>query len=87
VPGDLTGCTGRLQLRSSPGSAVLLEASTANGKLVLGDATGTVKLNVTKADMAQVSGPGVFEIEISYADGSSWRFAEGTFETFRKVVA
>jgi hypothetical protein len=45
LPIDLTGYTAKMQIRSRPGSEiVLLELSTDNGKITLGDTLGTITI-------------------------------------------
>lgn len=66
VPIDLTGATARLHLRDKVG-ALVLEASTANGRLVI--APGTITLEVAFADMELPPGTYRFDLEVTYASG------------------
>jgi hypothetical protein len=51
VPVDLSGYTARMQVRQEVGeSTVLLELTTENGGITLGDAAGTIDLLINAAD-------------------------------------
>lgn len=52
TPVDLTGHTGRMQIRETPGSSVIGEFTSANGKLVITGNVGTtaVRIEATETD-------------------------------------
>lgn len=47
---NLTGFTGKMQIRTGAGGTVLLEKSTAGATMVLGGALGTIAFTITGAD-------------------------------------
>lgn len=67
---DLTGYSGRMQFRSSPSSAIiLLEASTANGRISINSPGGIVTVNIG----ADVTAPltwtaAVYDLEVFTVD-------------------
>lgn len=83
TPIDLSGCTARMQIRAEVESpAVLLELTTANGRIALGGVAGTVDLLITDEDTAAIAWEsGVFDLEIAHPDGSVTRLAKGTVIT------
>ena len=65
IPIDLTGFTARMQLRPTVASeSVLLDLTTENGGIVLGGATGEVKMVFTEADTVALSRGGVYDLEL-----------------------
>lgn len=56
TPVDLTGYEALLQVRESPGTPVLLEMSTTNGRITLGGSAGTVAGRVEQVDVAALAG-------------------------------
>jgi hypothetical protein len=89
-PLDLTGSSFRAHLRPAPGSLlVTLEASTANGRLVIADnpESGTLNWNVPKALMATIEpGEYVYDIVWTKPDLSSDTVAAGTVTVHRGVT-
>lgn len=69
---NLTGYTGRMQVRASPDSAdVLLELTTANGRFLFPDpVNGQVRFQVTAADMAAIA-PGHYVYDSELVNGST----------------
>lgn len=47
---NLVGYTAKLQIRTSPGAALLIEKKTADATIVLGGAAGTIVWTITAAD-------------------------------------
>ncbi len=88
VPVDLTGCTARMQIRSEVESpTVLLELSTANGRIALGGAAGTATLNLDAATTAALNwDSGVWDLEITHPGGEVSRMAEGTASVSPEVT-
>jgi hypothetical protein len=55
-PVDLSGYTAKMQVRSKPESkAVILELSTSNGRIVLNETTGSIRLFVAATDTENLS--------------------------------
>ena len=64
TPVDLTNYTARMQLRERTNStSVALELTTANGRITLGGAAGTVTLSVPATSMT-ITGTYVYDLEL-----------------------
>ncbi len=87
-PVDLTGYTARMQVRPTvQSSTVLLELTTANGRITLGGANGTVTLVISPQTSAGITWRrGVYDIELMSADGTVTRFLEGEIQVSREVT-
>ena len=65
TPYDLTGYTARMQVRrETEEGTVLVELTTANGRIALGGAAGTITLSLTAATTAGITDDGVYDLEI-----------------------
>lgn len=79
TPMDLTSYTGKMQVRpSASSSTVLLEASTANGRVAIDPLNGVVAVVIG----ADVTGPltwrvGVYDLEVTSSVSEIRRIAEG----------
>jgi hypothetical protein len=80
TPVNLTGWTAKIQLRERYESTTSkLDLTTANGKIVLGGAAGTIDVTISKAD-ADALGPtwrGVWDIVLTPAGGMACRLLKG----------
>lgn len=85
---DLTGCTARMQIRESvEEEAVLIELTTENGRITLGDELGTVSMFVEADDTAALDFiAGVYDLEIVFADGRVRRLVAGTVKLSKEVT-
>lgn len=79
TPVNLTGCTGKLQVRPEHGDAtVLLELTTISGGLTFGGALGTIDLYVSDEASEQLLGEGgLYDLEIYHPNGDTTRLVEG----------
>jgi len=67
---DITGCSARMQFRSTVQSAnVLLEASTTNSKLALGTTDGNVIVTLLPTDTALLKSDCVFDCHLTFLTG------------------
>lgn len=65
TPYDLTGYTARMQVRrETEESSVLVELTTANGRIVLGGEEGTITLSLGASTTASLDDDGVYDLEI-----------------------
>ena len=85
---NLSGyASAEMDLRETPeSSSPVITLTTANNRIALGGAAGTVTLSITAADTANLTaGEGVFDLEI--VDGSSgvYRILEGTYAIRRNI--
>lgn len=65
---SLAGITAKMQIRSTVGASdVILELSTANGRITINASAGTVLLNVTGLDTAALTYPaqGVYSLQLT----------------------
>jgi hypothetical protein len=77
-PVNLTGLTGRMQIRNVQSSPiVLMELTTSNGRLTLGGATGVVTMTLTAAETATILKGGVYDLEFVTSATSAARWLEG----------
>lgn len=88
APVDLTGCVARMQVRQTVASpTVLLELTTENGRIALGDASGTISLRVEAADTQALTWTaGFFDLEIEFADGTVRRLLAGSVTVSPEVT-
>lgn len=79
TPVNLTGCTGKMQIRQSIVSdTVLWELNAANGGVTFGGATGVVNLKIPATATADFSWTsGVYDLEVTFADGTVKRLLAG----------
>lgn len=84
---NLTGYSARMQFREFKSSDVkLLEATTANGKLVIAGSLGKITLTLTPTDTNPIDfAEAVYDLELESASGIVTRLLQGTV-TFDKQV-
>jgi hypothetical protein len=85
---NLTGYTARMQVRATLESAsTLVELTTANGRIALGGAAGTITLSISAADTeALTSGRGVYDLELVSGSGIVTRLLQGLATISRNVT-
>lgn len=85
---DLTGCAARSQVRASASSTtVLFDMTSANGRVELGGAAGTVRLLLTdEVTAALAAKPGVYDLFIDFPAGNSVRLMAGNFTVAQRVT-
>jgi hypothetical protein len=76
---NLTGYTARMQARSSVTSAtIVLDLTTANSKITLGGAAGTIQLNLTATETSAITKTSLaYDLELVSAGGEVTRLVEG----------
>lgn len=79
VPIDLTGYSARMQIRATVESAAIIhEATTVNGQIVLGGAAGTVTFAIpATATELFTFDEAVYDLEVESAGGHVTRLVEG----------
>lgn len=86
-PIDLTGYAARMQVRRDyDASAVMVELTTANGRIVLGGEDGTIALSLTASTTAGITRSGVYDIELVSPGGLVSRPLRGDFVLRREVT-
>jgi hypothetical protein len=85
---DLEGYTARMQMRRTVQSSdVLLELTTANGRIVLTPATGSITLEVDAVTTAALSFPSaVYDLEIESEGGQVTRLLQGGVTLSKEVT-
>jgi len=85
---NLTGYTARMQVRSTLESAsTVVELTTANGRIALGGAAGTITLTISATDTAALtSGRGVYDLELVSGGGIVTRLLQGVATISRNVT-
>jgi len=79
---NLTGYSGaEMDLRlDQDASSEVLTLTTANGRITLGGAAGTLTLEISASDTAGLTiGDGVYDLELTDANGKIDRILEGTY--------
>ena len=85
---SLVGYTARMQVRSTLESAsTVVELTTANGRIALGGAAGTIALTIAAADTAALTaGRGVYDLELVSGGGIVTRLLPGVCTISRNVT-
>ena len=84
-PIDVTGYQASLQIRDHKG-ALLLEMSTANGKIATGGSDGKLSFSGTDADSRAIDRAGVWELELTTPAGQVYRALSGTVAPVEEIV-
>lgn len=77
---DLTGYTAKMEIRVSPGSGVLVTASTANGKIILDGKAGKLSFIVPYSDLTALSGTYQYDLLITSPTSVVTLVIQGTFK-------
>lgn len=87
-PFDLTGCSARLTVRTAPWAATTLaDWTSAAGSLVITAATGTITIPLTAAASAALApGPYVYELAVTFANGTRHVLWAGPFTVIEAVA-
>ena len=85
---NLTGYTARMQVRSTLESATsVVELTTANSRIALGGAAGTITLTISATDTASLTaGRGVYDLELVSGSGIVTRLLQGVATISRNVT-
>ena len=85
---NLTGYTARMQVRATLESAsTLVELTTANSRIALGGAAGTITLTISATDTAALTaGRGVYDLELVSGSGIVTRLLQGVCTISRNVT-
>jgi tRNA A37 threonylcarbamoyltransferase TsaD len=79
APVNLVGYTAKMHIRSKPESkALILELSTGNGRIILNEATGSIRLFISASDTASLSvcDKAVYDLEL-YDGAVTTRILQG----------
>jgi hypothetical protein len=86
-PIDLTGLTGRMQIRDSKSSLnVQMALTTENGRLTFGGATGVVTMTLSAAETETLTSDGVYDLEFVTSATSASRWLEGSVIFSKEVT-
>lgn len=87
---DLTDCTAGMQIRSDYADAdgtVLLELTTANGKLILGTVNGEITIHIMPTDTIGIDWTeGIWDLEVYHPTGHVTRLIGGRVVLDKEVT-
>lgn len=85
-PFDLTGMTGRMQLRRQfKSEEVIISLTTENGRITFDPYAGKITLKISATDTTPLTGSGVYDLEL--IDGATVnRLLEGSFNICAEVT-
>lgn len=84
---DLTGYTALMEVRDSSGTLVVT-LSTANSRVALGGAAGTITLTIDDADTAPLTADTYdYDLTLTSSGGTTTRLVEGVFTVKVAVTA
>ena len=87
LPVNLTGYTAIMQVRQFTDSAVLVELSTTNGRIVITPALGQVALTLTAAQTAALaSGNYQYDLNLTSPAGIVYKILQGAFVILDSVT-
>ena len=88
VPVDLVGCEARAQIRPElESSTVLLDLTTANGRIILGGVPGKIRILITDEDTAALTfDSAVYDLYIDFPNGTSIRRMAGSVSLTKAVT-
>lgn len=88
VPYNFIGSTARMQVRDAATGALIIELTTANGRIVLGNADPNITMHVEETDLAALApAKGVWDLLIFYPTGHTVAFPlEGSAEIIKGVT-
>jgi len=77
---DKTGASADMQIRETIESpTVLIELSTANGRIVVDGPSGKLTLTISASDTGSLTLNGVYDLKVTYLSGTVDRILEGEF--------
>ena len=86
LPIDLEGAIARMQVRKDVKSdVVLIELSTENGRIQIGEEPGTLVLYISSDDTSTIERGGVYDLEI-YTGSDDLRVLKGKFDLDPEVT-
>lgn len=87
TPVNLLGATARVHLRADENSeTILYAATTANGLIEIDGAAGEIAVTFTDTGTADLSDPGVWDLELTHATGDKQTLIRGKYYVSRKVT-
>lgn len=77
-----------MDLRENPESSTeVITLTTANGRIALGGAAGTVTLTISATDTANLTADdGVYDLELTDSGGNVFRILEGSYSIRRGIT-
>jgi hypothetical protein len=86
-PFDLQNFTARMQVRRTIDStSTLVQLTTENGRIVLDEEPGRIRLIMDAATTAAITNSGVYDLEIIDAGGTVSRVVQGLFTLSQEVT-
>lgn len=88
VPVDLTGYTADMQVRYATDTSIIVELSTANGRITIDAAYGRVNLHISATDTAALPA-GVYQYDLNLTntnDSTVYKILQGAFVVSASVT-
>jgi hypothetical protein len=86
-PVILTNLTGRMHIRQTLASSdIIMDLTTANGRLTFGGDTGVVTMTLTAVETATILTDGVYDLEFVTSATSASRWLEGSLILSKEVT-
>lgn len=87
LPWDLDGHTARMQVRRTIDSGTpLVELTTENGRIILNEEPGRIRLHMADEVTATITTSGVYDLEIVDGIGNVSRVVQGKFTLSQEVT-
>lgn len=85
-PKNLSGCTAKMQIRSTDKSELYIELSTSNNRITL-DPNGSIRLNISANDTAALNfNSAVYSLEIQDTSGVVSLFVTGSISLIKEIT-
>ena len=87
IPVDLTGYTAKMQVRKESGTALIVELSTANSRIIIDPLLGKITLSISATDTNNLAaGMYKYDLELTSSTGFVIRFIQGQFEVIGQIT-
>lgn len=87
LPVNLTGYSAKMQVRQFTDSAVTVELSTANGKIVIAPGLGQINLTLTATQTAALTANTYqYDLNLTAPDGYVYKILQGAFVVNESVT-
>ncbi len=85
TPIDVSGYEASLQIRDL-NNALMLEMSTANGKITVGGTDGKFTFSASSSETSTINSVGKWELELTAPGGDVYRALSGTLTPIEEIV-
>lgn len=86
-PIQLSGYSAKMQIKNSKTKELLLELSTSNGKITLGEETGEIFLYISALETEVINwATGIYDLELTSGGGQVTKLIRGVVQVSREVT-